>query len=117
MSFQRSFTSTNGLWLSPNASILTGKWYHMVVAYDSSSAVNSPILYINGIPAVMSVSSTPVGTAVSDINDNLLIGNNAAQNRGFDGHLGLIRIYNRIIPPIEAASLFKVNAWRYGLPA
>lgn len=117
MSFQRSFSTTNGFWTSPNSSILTGKWNHVVVTYDSSSAANQPIFYVNGILTATSITTAPVGISVSDVNDNLYMGNSIAQNRGFDGQMGLTRLYNRIITSTEAASLYKENAWRYGLLA
>lgn len=117
LSFQRSFTTTTGIWTSPSTSTVTGKWYHVVLTYDSSGAANLPSFYINGLPAAANVSTAPVGMAVSDINDNLYVGNSVAQNRGYDGQMGLTRLYNRIITPMEAASLYRENAWRYGLPA
>ncbi|MHB1001902.1 MAG: LamG domain-containing protein [Armatimonadota bacterium] len=117
MSFQRVFSTTNGYWVSPLNSIVTGRWYHVVLAYDASSAGNTPVFYINGIQAVTSVSVAPVGTASSDAGDSLYIGNNTALTRGFDGQSGIIRIFNRILSAHEALALYRENAWRYGLPA
>lgn len=115
--FQRVFSSSyNGNWTA-NAAIPANKWCHVVVSYDSSNVSNVPRFYVNGQSFGASTVASPIGTAVSDIGDSLFVGNCAAQNRGFDGQMGILRVYNRILTQHEAAQLYKENAWRYGLPA
>lgn len=117
MSFQRLFSSTNGYWVSPANGILTGRWHHVLVTYDSTSAANLPAFYVNGLPVTTSVSVSPAGSALSDGADNLYLGNNTARNRGFDGQMGLVRLYNRIIAAVDVMPIYRENAWKYGLPA
>ena len=46
LDFTQSFSTTSGIWRTPVNSIQTGQWYHVAVAYDSTSAGNDPMIYI-----------------------------------------------------------------------
>jgi hypothetical protein len=116
LNFTRSAT-TAGVWQSPSNSILTGQWYHVVVTYDGSNIANKPMFYINGELVATSTSTQAAGVLSSDAGDNLLIGNSAGANRGFDGLIGITRLFNRILSAQEINNLYRANAWRYGIAA
>jgi len=75
-----------------------GTWTHIAFTYNSSSASNVPSIYINGKGIAVSVSSTPSGTPVSDVSDQLFIGNAGTFNRSFDGRMFDVRFYNGFLP-------------------
>lgn len=116
LNFTRSAT-TAGVWQSPSNSILNGQWYHVVVTYDGSNIANKPQFYINGELVATSTSTQAAGALSSDAGDNLLIGNSAGANRGFDGLIGITRLFNRILSAQEVNNLYRANAWRYGIAA
>lgn len=106
--FSKGFTSIPGNWeLTTNPfSLLT--WYHVAYTYsmDGNIATN-PLLYVNGQSIVgIDEAYTPSGTFASDTGDNLYIGNNAANDRAFDGRIDNLRIYNRILSAAEILSIY-----------
>ena len=102
----RDFSTTDGFWLSTTALTL-GVWQHIAVTYDSSSASNDPIFYINGSAVgTTEVGTAPAGTAVSDAAQSLTIGNNPTAARTFNGSIDEVRLYSRILSATEIAALY-----------
>lgn len=95
--FTQAFSGTGGQWTTTNTPIALGKDYHIALVYDADAVGNIPTLLINGI-AVASADfnrdTTPVGTRSSDVGDDLIIGNRAAQDRTFHGRIGDVRVWN-----------------------
>jgi chitodextrinase len=76
------------------------KWIHVTATRDANGTAN---LYINGVlsGAGNQNSGTPVpGTT------HVLIGNNSAVQRGFDGFIDDIRIYNRVLSVSEILDIY-----------
>lgn len=107
--FDSLFGTTQGEWNTANGSIATtspNRWYHICVTYKSSSVSISPFIYINGVSKAISTTTAGVGTSPNDNGRPLIIGNRSTNNRGMDGTMDDIRIYNRILSANEVMQLY-----------
>jgi hypothetical protein len=92
--------ATDGSWASAAGSLsLAGQT--VAVAYDRTSAANTPTFFVNGLQSATTQVTAPAGSAVSDAASDLYLGNAAAANRNLDGPQGYYLEYNRILTPAE----------------
>ena len=106
INFGQGFTGGRGWWAIPNGSISLGAWQHIAVAYDADSAVNDPIIYVNGSPLLVTEKDTPSGDLRSDAAINLRLGNYAGgTTHTFDGIIDDARIYDRMLNDTEIADI------------
>ena len=123
---QRNFDgSTGGTWTSNNITspidassirpVRLGTWSCVAVTYDDSSAANDPVLYFNGTLIASSETITPLGNAVSDAGNPLFIGNRSGNDRTFDGLIGTLLLYDRILTPTEIRTVYNAFGRRYAL--
>ena len=111
--FFRDFSATDGQW-DTESLIPLNAWSTVAVAYDDTTT--DPKIYINGVPAVTTETSTPAGAAVTDAANNWLIGSNSATTRSYDGKIDWVRIYDKQLSEAElqdvsAMSANLVEAW------
>ncbi len=99
------FSTTQGIWISPNNSILTAVWYSCAVTYNSDAVGNDPVFYIDGVLVATTENTTPVGTRVSDAAVEMVIGNFDDLNRSFDGDIADLRFYDRVLPADEIQTI------------
>lgn len=97
LNFTVDFGSTDGRWRSTATQITNGTAHHIAITYDADAVANNPILYVDGILVAIDEVTTPVGTRVTDSGNALIIGNQAADDRTFDGHIGEVAIYTTIL--------------------
>lgn len=91
--------STDGLW-EAQYDVPAYEWFHVAVAYDSSSATAVPVFYINGkIVVTTQIGTAPVGAQVST--SSLRIGGNASIANSWLGKIDEARVYNRLVPAAE----------------
>jgi len=102
--FYKTFTGATGSWDSAFSAIAAGVDYHIAVTYDQASAANDPLLYINGVAATFFEGVAPSGTAVTDAGTSLIIGNNQADSRTFNGTIDDVRIWGDIRSPAEISA-------------
>jgi hyaluronate lyase len=93
-------TTATGEWLAPANSVDIGSWYHVAVSYDKSSAANVPALYVNGVKMSLTILTSPSATAAS-YSGTTFIGNRLTLDRGWDGLIDDLRIYNRLLSDAE----------------
>lgn len=90
---------------SSNNSIFMNQWHYVLLTRTSSGITN---FYINGIlsgTANQSAGSPSMGTT------NIIIGNNSvALNRGFDGLIDSVKIWNRVLTASEIKKEFNQYA-------
>jgi len=109
-SFSYGWSTTSGLWIAPNFSAWDEIVTHICVTYNNSSTSNAPKMYQNGELVSNTVSSAPSGSILTDDN-NLYVGNRQAGDRGANGGLYYVRIWNRILQASEVKNLYN-NPWQ-----
>lgn len=95
--------ATNGEWNSAANSIDFNKWQHIAIVYNSSSASNEPLFYINGVLSTTTENINPAGSHVSDSTDTLYIGAFGGAAQAYDGSIDDVRIYNYARSPAQIA--------------
>jgi hypothetical protein len=100
------FGTTGGQWQTPNNPFTINNWVHVLVGYNVSSIANDPVIYINNTLQVLTESSTPAGTILTDVGVPLIIGGRSDANQPFHGEIKDFRVYNRIPISAEVTTLF-----------
>ncbi len=126
--FTRNFDSgTGGQWTSStqtnpingqsNRVLHAGVWASWAVTYDDGSTTNVPTFYVNGTNAPLTTTVSPLGTAVSDVGNPLRLGSttNVSNPWTFDGQIGVVLVFNRILSADEIAIVHNALAARFGL--
>lgn len=101
--YNREFSGGSADWRvnAPSANA----WHHVLVTYDSSSATNDPIIYIDGVSQSLTVDFNASGTA-NTTTDAFVIGNRTTGTaRNWAGDLCEFAVWNRILTAPEAASI------------
>jgi len=121
LNFNHSFSTTEGSWKTTDRVVPVNAWSHVAVFFDSDSASNDPVIYLNGVAQTLTEGTTPAGTRSSDASSDLYIGNNSSGTRGFDGYMMDIKIYKNTAwtqPEIAVlASKINVDKDHPSLPA
>jgi hypothetical protein len=99
LNFTVDFSTTDGRWRTTATAITNGTAHHIAITYDADAVGNNPILYVDGLVIAIDEVTTPVGTRVTDTTNALIIGNQAADDRTFDGHVSEVAIYTAILTP------------------
>jgi Concanavalin A-like lectin/glucanases superfamily len=81
-------------------------WHSLVVTWDTSSAANVPIIYIDGATQSVTTSVAPSGSHTGSASA-YYFGNNAGANRNFDGEIAEVTFWTGILTAGEAAALAK----------
>lgn len=80
-------------------------WTNVVLTYSGSSTANTPIIYVNGIPASVVLATSPSGSYGTG-GGNLYLGNWSTGARNWDGMLAHFALWNgAILTAGEALSL------------
>jgi hypothetical protein len=94
IAYGRAFTTIAGTWTLVTPA--TGSWHHYAVTYDSTSTANDANLYLDGVLQAV-VHTQPSGTRV-DTGNSYYIGNRQSSgNRGWDGMLAHMTLWNNIM--------------------
>lgn len=106
--FECSWAGDNGQW----SFTVNGSVFEMIaITYDSDSAANDPIAYVNGESVTVTEDATPTGAArTSDAAENLSIGNNAGTTATFDGKLDNIILFDSILSASQMRALYRDGA-------
>lgn len=94
--------------LGASSAIVTGTTYVLIVTRDPSGLVN---IYINGVLSGTANQSSGTPSTSSPT----YIGNNAALNRGLQGGIGFIAIYNSILNSSQITLLTNFLRTRWGI--
>jgi PKD repeat protein len=97
--------------------ITLDNWQHIAATY--SGATSDLKIYINGTPQVLNAPDPINGPVMSDPSSPLVIGNNGARTRTFDGMIDELRIWNiaRTRSEIQGAMLDTLRGDEPGLVA
>ena len=116
LSFQQGASGTPGTWAFTNNLITLGQPFIFAVTYNSSTLSTAPKMYINSTTEVaVSVTSVPTGSASSDAANDLVIGNRAALDRGFDGSISEVMFFRKVLSSEERTLIFQSLSNKYGV--
>jgi fibronectin type 3 domain-containing protein len=97
--------STTAVTKESSTGVTFGVWQHVVATWDGSGASANVHIYINGVLAD-GATTEGAGALISDSSYTLAIGNHAPTgDRGFDGTIDDVRIYNRVLTLAEIQSI------------
>jgi Concanavalin A-like lectin/glucanases superfamily len=102
--------TTNGRWASPDSIMALNVWQHLAATYDGALTANNAQLYRNGAPVTTTRSVAPVGAIIADT-QVIYVGNNGAiAARTFDGAIGEVAAWTRILSAAEIAAVYMLGA-------
>jgi hypothetical protein len=97
LQFVQPYTSgTSGFQTNTNMFQLN-KWHHLVVMYDYNA--DTARMFVDGSEVTVNTFGTPTGSPTSDASQALIIGNNNANNRGWDGIIDEFKMYDYFLSP------------------
>ena len=110
VSYYQKGVGAPGNWLTAVNSLTLNTWTNIIVTRDASVAANVPIIYIGGVDqAPLNEVSAQGGVTAPEEGVHFFIGNvkTAAVDWAWpmDGLIKDVRVYNRILTGVEAASL------------
>ncbi len=105
LTFTMDFNSSHLSIVSSANAYSLNSWTHVALTWDGTPAGTSVKLYINGYEATTSYSASGSGARADDSANIVMIGNNPANSRTFDGYLDEVRIYNRVLSAAEIRAL------------
>lgn len=88
----------NGTLFAPTTGSLLGSWRHLCLVYQSAARME---LWVDGLGYFGSTVTGGLASTVSPVT----LGNRSAGDRGLDGWLDDVRIYNRALTASEVATL------------
>ena len=109
--------------IKSNRTLLTNTWYHIVIVYDPylelSQIPTFFTIYINGTfdndyYTALNAKQTSIDaffTPINTTNTNIYIGNSL---RPFNGKLGSLKIYKRVLSASEVLNRYNATKGRYG---
>ncbi|MBN2086860.1 hypothetical protein JW758_00790, partial [Candidatus Peregrinibacteria bacterium] len=105
LAFFKDFTDTDGFWITTGRPIVINTWNHVVLNYDSDSASNDPVIYVNTVSQSITETSAPAGTRTTD-EGNLYIGQLFNGGSTFDGIIDELRLYDTTLTTDEIDALY-----------
>ncbi|KKN75136.1 hypothetical protein LCGC14_0382950 [marine sediment metagenome] len=113
LGFFKYFDGVDGFWRTSSVEITINQWTLVAIAYDSGSADNNPLMYVNGLSVTVAEIATPTGTAQSDSGEDITIGAKFDNSETWDGLIGECWMYNRILTPAEITYIHQRTRGRY----
>jgi len=107
ISLYQAFSGDNGDWISTNREININKFSSIAMTYNTDSTDNDPVIYINNSSVTLSEDTAPTGTRITDVGQDIIIGNRAGNDRTFDGMIAEVQLFNVILTTTELTRLHK----------
>jgi hypothetical protein len=90
------------------------QWVFIALTFDSDSVTTAPVMYLDG-ESVSVTTITDTGTGyVSDAGNDLLVGNRDAGDRGFDGDIEIVALYDEVKSAAEIRDIYRAQSSRFG---
>ncbi len=94
VAFDYDFSTTDGTWVTTATELTLNEWHRVSVEYDADSTSNDPIISIDGFSVALTEVSTPDGTRITDVGDDLIVGGDGAGALSFDGYIDDVRLWS-----------------------
>jgi hypothetical protein len=106
LAYSRTFGGGQGIWRTATNSATSGNRYVFAITFDSSSAANNPLMYLNGQPVAVTEDGDPVSGSTTDNSDPITIGNRISDSaRNWDGRIRRMYVFNSILTAGEILEL------------
>jgi hypothetical protein len=103
------FTGNPDSSVNGTTTINTGAWFYLTATRSATSGLKQ--LFVNGV----SEGSGTTNSSLLNANPNIIIGANTLDTRYFNGSVGVVQIYNRVLSSSEILSNFNAQKGRFGL--
>jgi len=100
-----AWTGANAQWHVGQAFSLN-TWTHIAVTYDAGSTANEPVIYVNGVAQTVTEDTAPLGTYGGIDTDACFVANNFDANRGFEGQLCDMGVWNSILTAEDVKAIY-----------
>ena len=98
--FRAGHSTAEGAWYTSTTYSLNA-WRSVWITYDDDSTANNPSIWVDGTSSSITEFQAPSGTYGSDAAINLIIGNESAGTRTFDGEICHMQFWTRILSTDE----------------
>jgi len=124
IAFGRNWSTQDGLWVTDNVTdafgdsgplLQAGDWGVLALSYNDAAIGNDPTFYWNGTPVAFTEDLDPQGSALTDAGEDIFIGNRLDGLRAFDGQIGTVLMFDRILTAQEVQQVSDVFAARRGI--
>ncbi len=107
--FEKDLSGSTGAFrTTDDNTIVLNVWQNIVVTWDGSNQGTGVHIYKNGFEQTYQDVGND-GSGVSDAGMPLTIGNRTDNDRGFDGLIDDVRIYNRVLADAEVLALYDLS--------
>ncbi|MDP0496135.1 MAG: S8 family serine peptidase [Verrucomicrobiota bacterium JB024] len=114
LKFARHYATNADIWSTPVGSVGTDRWYHVAATWRDGD--EAPSLYIDGVEQ-RSLHKSGSGSFEMITGAGLAwLGNQPTGDRGLDGRLDEVRVYDRVLEPEEVTRLAANHAPLIGDP-
>ncbi|TVR49426.1 MAG: hypothetical protein EA425_12215 [Puniceicoccaceae bacterium] len=97
-------SGADGVWHTAPGLVGDGEWVHVAVTYDGTAPAARPLFFYQGAPVFTISQGEPAGE-LHPQGTTTYIGNNAALDRPWRGQIAEVRMYDRVLHPVEIAQL------------
>jgi len=93
-------------------------WRCLAATYDGTLTANNAQLYLDGQPITTNRDLAPAGAQTAEP-QNIWIGNNSGLTRSFDGAIGEVAVWKRVLSADEISAVYLLGAaavldyWEY----
>ncbi len=108
---------TTSMSFTPASSMVLHEWQHVAATYDTTASTVR--MWIDGVEQTVSHTVTPSGGVADNTADDLLIGNISTLNKGFEGVIDEVSVWNVLRAPddVECGSDYPLFGNEAGLAA
>ena len=107
--FSAKWNGSSVFWTTPASMFSLNTWTHVAVTYNATDNANDPKIYVNGVAQTVTVDSGAKTGAFDGIIGNSYIAERGAGDRGFDGQISDVGIWNSILNPSEVKALYNAK--------
>lgn len=96
-------------------SVSLNQWSHVVITYNEGGTKHGKI-YVNSVLTILFKDIAGTGNPTDDSAKDLYVGNRVDGNRGFDGLIDNVMIFNKALTPLEIKYLYNGGTGTENIP-
>lgn len=113
LAFNQITSATAGAWVTTSVVLTFGTTAVITMTYNQAAPTVAPVIRVNGSVPALTNTVAPTGTANVDTGGTYNIGNRNGLDRGMDGRLATIAVWNRVLTAFEigVAERYLAQIW------